>query len=173
MNDRTLATSFGNLFRLLLPQIQLIILFALSIADWASPFFNNVKPQFLLMAVYYWAIYRPTLCSPAYVFALGIGLDLMSSMPVGASAILLVGFQWLIRDQRVFLMGQSYGVIWFAFMVISAIYACLEWCLYALFTLSVPQIDTQIYSVLITIFLFPPMSLLLILTHRFLPVDKN
>lgn len=173
MDERTPFTSFSDILRLLIPQVQLLLFFALSLADWASPFFNNIKPQFLLMAVYYWAIYRPTLCPPAIIFCLGIGLDLLSSMPVGISAILLVGFQWLIRDQRVFLMGQSYGVIWFAFMVISTFYGLFEWLVYALFTLSIPQLETQVYSVMTTIFLFPPISLLLILTHRFLPVDKS
>lgn len=173
MEEEDLFAPLSQMLRLLLPHLQLVLLFALSAADWSVPLLNNVKPQFLLMAIYYWALYRPTIISPAFAFAYGIALDLLASNPVGITAILLITFQWLVRDQRTFLMGQSFLVIWSALAVISIMYEIMQWGLYALFTLSIPAWENSAYSALISILIFPLISLLLNLTHRLLPVDKK
>ena len=132
-----------------------------------------VKPPLVLMAVYYWAIYRPTLLPPSLCFAAGLLMDILSGMPLGINALVLVMTQWIVRDQRRFLMGQPYGTIWAVFGLVSVVSVFLQWGLYGLAQAHWAPILPALGGALLGLFLFPFVTLLLIITHRMLPVASR
>ena len=86
---------------------------------------GEVRPAFMLMAVYYWTILRPT--PPLAVFALGLVLDLLSDYPFGMNAMVLVAVQALTAHNRKFLLGQSFLVIWAGFALFALGAGVLQW----------------------------------------------
>ncbi|MFA5592605.1 MAG: rod shape-determining protein MreD [Micavibrio sp.] len=168
--------SFGWVLRLALAQGVIVFFLLMNVVSFSLPHAGDFKPFFLLMAVYYWAIYRPTMMPYAYTFVLGIILDLLTHMPVGMNALLLLAIQALVRKSRLFLMGQPYIVVWLGFAIVAlcnALGLCLLLSL-ALFELAPMSAFIQmLVATSLSILLFPVISLLLQVVHRALPVAPN
>lgn len=167
--------SLGNvtaLLRLAVPQLLLFLLLILNLMALPIPYAGSVKPMLVMMAVYYWSIYRPTLVPPWLCFGVGLLMDILSGMPPGLNAGILVALQWLVRDQRRFLMGQPYITIWAVFGFVMLVTALAEWVLFGL-ALDWAPIMPVMAAVLLSLFLFPIVTLLLVFTHRLLPVPSR
>ena len=163
------AKGFENGLRLLAPAALFVALFLLSVTALPLPHVGPVKPALLLMIVYYWSIYRPTIMPPWLCFSGGLLLDLISGLPPGVNAALLTLVQMIVRDQRRFLMGQPYITIWAVFALVTALYLMGQWVLYGWVSDGFAPLTPVMVSLLATISLFPVVTLLLIAVHRILP----
>lgn len=166
------AGSLKSLLRFTVPQLLLLLLMLLNLMALPVPYAGSVKPMLVLMAVYYWAIYRPNLMPPWLCFAVGLVMDILTYMPPGLHAFLLVAVQWLVRDQRRFLMGQPYITIWAMFGLVLSATALTEWALFGLLN-DWPPLLPVVATVLLSLFLFPFVSLLLTFTHKMLPTPPR
>lgn len=147
----------------------LAFLFLLNLTALPIPHAGLIKPHLVLMAVYYWAIFRPTLIPTWLCFIVGILLDILSGMPPGLQAFILVLAQSLVRDQRKFLMAQPYISIWAIFGIVAAMGAGVQWMLFGLANnMQWPALMPVAVSVLVTMCLFPIVTMALIATHRLL-----
>lgn len=155
--------------RLAMPYLILALLTTISLAALPIPGAGLAKPYLVLMVVYYWSVNRPTLVPPVLCFGLGLLIDVLSGLPLGLNALVLVAVRWLVSDQRRFLMGQPYVTIWAIFALIALLSAGVQYLLIALVDMAWPPLMPVMTSVLISLFLFPFVSLLLIFSHRFLP----
>lgn len=164
--------SIVGMLRLAVPQVLLLALLLLNLIPLPIPYVGAVKPMFVMMAVYYWSINRPTLMPPWLCFAAGFIMDVMTGMPPGVNAFILVALQWLVRDQRRFLMGQPYIAIWAVFGLIMGATAFLEWLAFGLVLGWTPALPVAA-AVLLTFFLFPLVTMLLVAAHRILPVTSS
>lgn len=170
------STGFDTLtwtLRLILAQVVVIILLALSVISFSIPLTGEVRPHFLLAAVFYWAVYRPTLLPPWYIFILGLIMDTLSDLPLGMNALILVVVHWVVRSQRLYLMGQTFFGLWMGFAVTAFLCASAQWCLFALVTRTIVPAGPSLAGAGMTILLFPLISLLLIAIHRLLPVASK
>jgi len=157
--------------RLSLPFFALLALFMLNVTALPLPSaMGGLKPQLVLMFVYYWAIYRPTLVPPVLCFALGLLMDILAGLPLGMNALILLVVQWLVKDQRRFLMGQPYITIWAVFGLIAGLAASVQWALYGMARLHWAELMPLALGVTASLFLFPFVTMLLIAVHRVLPV---
>lgn len=159
--------------RLALSQTVLLLLVFLNLMTLPPPFESEVRPFLVLMAVYYWAIYRPTLVPPALCFVIGLFMDILSGLPMGLNALCYVAVQWVVRDQRRFLMGQPYTMIWAGFGMVTVMTALLQWGFFSLIHVDASPVLPVAASVLLSLILFPPVSLLLVWVHRQLPVASR
>lgn len=141
----------------------------LNLVSLPLPYAGLMKPHLVLMAVYYWAIFRPTLVPPALCFALGLVMDSLAGLPLGMNAIVLVVVRWLVSDQRRFLMGQPYVTLWAVFGLVMVLSACLEWGLYGLKDMAWTPFPRMMIQAAVSICLFPFVTVLLIAVHRILP----
>lgn len=172
-----LPTDFLNwAARLLLAQGVIILFLLLNVVSFSMPHAGDFKPFFLLMAVYYWAIYRPTVMPVAYTFVLGLVFDQLANLPFGLSALIFVGLQTFVRRSRLFLMGQPYVMVWLGFAVTCFAYTLCFWLLMSLSEFSFASfkaLTQMMIAGLLSIMLFPLASLLLQGVHRLLPVTSN
>jgi len=161
--------------RLSVPQILLIFLLLLSYISLPLPlpYVGMVRPYLVLMGIYYWSVYRPTLVPPVLCFGLGIIMDILSGGFLGLNALVLVAVQWIVRGQRRFLMGQPYTTSWAVFALILIASALAQWGLYGLAHLQWPPLLPVAGSVILSFFLFPFVTLLFVMTHRILPVASR
>jgi rod shape-determining protein MreD len=159
--------------RLAIPQILLALMILLGLLSLPVPYAGSARPALVLMAVYYWAIYRPTLVPPVLCFAAGLLTDILSGMPLGLNALVLVIVQWIVRSQRRFLMGQTYKVLWAIFALVAVLASAATWGLYGLLAMRWPPLAPVAGSAAVSICLFPFVSLLLIYVHKLLPVASR
>ncbi|HTK83915.1 MAG TPA: rod shape-determining protein MreD [Patescibacteria group bacterium] len=167
LNPQTMA-------RLALPQFLLAGLVLLSVLSLPLPYAGSVRPCLVLMAVYYWAIFRPTLVPPFLCFLAGLLMDILSGMPLGVNALVLVAVQWVVRGQRRFLMAQPYKVLWAVFGLVVVLASALTWLLFGIMQRSWAPLPPLAGTAAASFLLFPLVSWILIFVHRTLPaVDSR
>ena len=159
--------------RLVVPQLLLVLFVILSFVTLPLTLLGEAKPYLILMIIYYWSIYRPTLVPPALCFIVGIVIDTLSGMPLGLNAAVFVAVRWVVSDQRRFLTGQPYITVWAAFGVVCSVAAAVQWALYGLVNMQWTGAFTVAMSVGLSLLVFPLISLLLIRIHRLLPVASR
>ncbi len=162
-----------NALRLSVPLLFLAGLFVLSVVSLPLPDIGVARPGLLVMAVYYWSVYRPTLMPPYLCFMAGLLLDFLIGLPLGVNAVILTLVQWIVRDQRRFLMGQAYIVIWLVFALVAFTTQFMQWGMYGLVHMQWAPVLPQILAAVATTLLFPVVTLFLILIHRVLPAVQK
>ena len=165
----TFAERIDTGVRLLAAHCVIALLFIFNIVAISYPLSGPVKAPLFLMAIYYWAIYRPTLMPAWLVFIAGILLDLLSGVPVGLNTIVFMLIQWSVRDQRRFLMGQNFLMIWIGFVVLSVMAGLLQWAMFGLVNWGWPPLTPLWMSTAFGGSIFPFVCVILHLTHKILP----
>ncbi len=111
----------------LVPFVLTALLVMIAAAPVHLPGLGATAPNFALIAVFYWTLYRPRTMPAAAALCLGLWQDVLSGGPPGASAvILLVVHGTAVLQRRVFLT-LSFSVGWLAFGLIAAAAAVMHW----------------------------------------------
>lgn len=156
--------------RLIAPYSLMLILFVLGTISFSFPLGESIHAPLFLMAIYYWAIFRPTLIPPWFVFAAGLMVDLINGIEtVGISALIFVVVQWIVSDQRRYLMGQSFLMIWIGFVIVSSAAMFMNWLIFGILTGGWLPLKPIAFSIIFGVALFPLISILLHATHKILP----
>jgi len=129
----SLARRLDTLARQLLPVSSTLLLVVLSIVPTHAPPLQAIAPSLPLIAVFCWALRRPDLMPPVAAFGIGLFQDLVSGLPVGASALVLLAVHAAVSFQRSFFLDRSFGILWLGFVVIGSGALVLGWLLTCLF----------------------------------------
>ena len=159
--------------RMLVPYAAIFALLILNIVATSYPMTGNIKSPLFLMVIYYWSIYRPTLLPVLVVFLAGCAIDLMGGLPLGLHAFVFIIAQWIVTDQRRFLMAQPFVVIWIGFGLISLVGTLLQWVVLGTLTGGFGPLKPILFSVALGIALFPLVHFLLHWTHKVLPASYH
>jgi rod shape-determining protein MreD len=119
------------------------------------PGYGAVAPDLALMAVFYWAIYRPDLFPAAVAFAVGLVQDALTGTPVGLNALVLLAAYGAIVTQRRFFQNKSFLVVWWAFSLVGLCAALLGWALMSILAVRFVQPMPALFSGLVTVGLYP------------------
>lgn len=164
-------TPLGSVGRWGLTALVILALFLLSTFPFRFAGLGEIRPAFMLMAVYYWTILRPSLLPPPAVFAIGIVLDVLFAYPLGMNAMVFVIAQWVTRGQRKFLLGQPFPVIWAGFALMALGSGVAQWLVFSLFSGTLVPVRPVVVGTLLSVFLFPAAALPLSVAHKAL-VDR-
>ena len=151
----------------------IILLFFLSLVQFALPFAGSVRPSFILVVLYFWAIYRPTLIPAISIFIMGIIYDLFLGYPLALHALFFLSVFWFVKRQRLFFLGQSYIAIWLGFMIATLTYFFLEYLFFSLYLKTFLSIWSVVGSFVLTVLIFPLLSYIFIKFHNFLPAPAS
>lgn len=176
MSQFAIQEFFDWLWRVVLAQTVTILFLLLNIVSLSLPHAGDLKPFFVLIAVYFWSINRPTVMPILYTFCLGLLLDVLSDLPLGVSALILVLIQTIVQRSRLFLLGQPFVAVWIGFMIVSFLYALLFWVLLTVSNLTIFPKETLIEVMIagfLTTLMFPAFSWLLHIIHKLLPTTYN
>ena len=146
---------------------SLLLLSALPLGFWRI---SDIRPAFILMAVFYWAVFYPHLLPPSTAFVLGVFLDLLGGWPLGLNALTLVLVQWMVRGQRKFLLGQRFVVLWAAFTLVAFLTGILQWGVFCLFYWELFAVKSVFVSAGLSGLIFPLVALPLQAAGRALSV---
>ena len=138
----------------------------IGVIAWPLPSFGEVAPPLALIAVYYWAIYRPDLFRPGMAFAIGLLNDALHFLPLGLTALVFVGVHQLVLRQRRFFAGHSFFVVWWGFALTALIAMFAEWALLCIVRWQMFPVLPVLLQTLLAIVIFPLPSWLLIRLQR-------
>jgi rod shape-determining protein MreD len=171
---RTFFQVLNDAVRVAAVYVVLILLTLILMANWALPYFSVLKPQIVLVVVFYWTLYRPTLMPPWMIFVVGLFLDAATpGVPMGTHACSYLLIAGLLKPRRRMLMGQPFMMIWAVFiaaMVVDLLIKCL-----AILAMGAGGLNvvTIVINALSTVLAFPVLLLFLVSVHRLLPPSRG
>ncbi len=86
-----------------------------------------------IIPLFYWAVFRSNALSLGAVFIIGLILDFLSGVPIGAHAFIYVLVFFMSKNQRRFLTGQGFLMMWVYFLCICLGHQILLWLGYLMF----------------------------------------
>ena len=122
---------------------------------------GDVAPRLGVTAVIFWTVYRPDLFGYGSAFFLGIVADLMTGLPLGITALILVMVRHGVLTRRRYFLRKSFHIVWaeYALVVIAA--TVIDWMLAALYLWTNSGLLVHVFQVLLTVALFPGVYWLL------------
>lgn len=160
--------------RVVLAYAVFIFLLLLLLSNWALPYFSVLKPQLLLIVIFYWTLYRPTLMPPWVILAGGLLLDLMNPvMPMGTHAASYLIIASVVKPRRRFMMGQNFMVVWAGFVLAVLIDIAFKWLVLSILTATQLEVSTILLNGFVTVLAFPLLVLVLVTVHRLLPAGRG
>lgn len=141
-----------------IPFVFALLLVLISVAPWRFPGFGTITPFFLLMAVFYWSVYRPDRLPYAATFLLGLVQDVLSGNPMGLTPLVLLLVQGMVISQRRFFVGKSFMVVWWGFMLVAVVAALVGWSIGSVFFGTAMVVSPLGVQVVLTVLLYPPLA---------------
>lgn len=172
-DNRPSLTGALNLVRFSVPYAVIAVLFMMNVITVPYVQDNTLKIPLILMCVYYWSIYRPMLLPSWLVFVMGVILDILTMMPIGLTAFILVVTQKSIIYQRRYLMGQPFIILWAGFVFITVASLGLTWVIFNMMGGMILGLKSIGFAFLLTILSFPFVTILLHATHKVLPSPEQ
>jgi len=140
-----------------LPFVVTFLLILLVATPTRLPGFATIAPQLPLVAIYYWAIYRPDLLRPWMAFALGAVADIVGGTPVGISSLVFLAVIGVAGTQRR-VLGRSFLMAWWGFAMIGAGAVLLEWAMCSLILGALLPPQAAIFQFLMTMAFYPLLA---------------
>jgi rod shape-determining protein MreD len=138
-----------------LPFALTLLLTVLSTVPLGPPRLGPVMPALPVVAVFYWAVYRPDLMPYSATFAIGVVYDSLTGAPMGLSSLVLLTLQGLAGTQRKFFHGKTLAVAWAGFALLAAAAALLAWLLAALYHLYAVPVRALLFQTALTVAVYP------------------
>lgn len=155
--------------RFCVPYTLIFVFWVLDMISLNIPYFQDVQPSFMLMFLFYWSIYRPTLIPSLLVFMMGLMLDLVSGFPVGLHALLFILIQRVITDQRKIFSGQPFWTVLFGYCLVAVFFNLVQYFVFGLIRGDFISYQPVLATIMLSIIFFPFVSLIMHLTHKVLP----
>ncbi len=155
--------------RIVAPFVACLALAILSEVPLYLPGYGAVAPDLLLMGVFYWSIYRPSLLPSAVVFVIGLVQDALVGVPFGVNALVLVLVQGVVTSQRRFFHGKSFVVVWWAFLLVAWCAGTLSWVLMMVLNQALMDPTAGVFQAALTVALYPFFALALAWLQRTAP----
>lgn len=146
--------------------VTLFLLILLNLVKFPLLGDDGGKLSFLLIGIYFWTIYRPTLLPYPLIFASGLLLDFLSGGLVGLYALCFMIVAIIVRGQRRFLLGQSWSVVWAGYCVAVTMVMCIQYLVYSLDSLTILPPVALAFNLVISYLLYPLILPPMILLNR-------
>jgi rod shape-determining protein MreD len=162
----TLGRRLDALSRAAFPTVCTLLLMLLAMAPFGFAGQSMLLPAMTLPCVFFWSLFRPGSMPPPAVFLIGLVLDLLGYLPVGASVLtLLVLHGFAVRWRRV-LVRQGFAVVWLVFAGMAAGAAALLWGLASLLTFRLLPLGPAAFVCVLAVAIYPAVSILFTGAHR-------
>ena len=171
---RSFFAVIGDMIRIGIVYLFLAGLVLLFMSNWVIPYFNILKPEILLTAVFYWALYRPGMMPSWAIFCAGLMLDAMNpGLPFGTHAFGYLLVAGIVRSKRRMLMAQPFIMIWVAFVAAVAVNMTVTWIASELLTSQSLNMRTLGLNAFMSVLCFPVVMPIFVFLHRFLPASRG
>jgi rod shape-determining protein MreD len=153
----------------IVPLLATVVLVLLGAVPTQLPGFESVTPVLSLAAIYFFAIYRPSILPAPAVFGIGLFQDALLGLPFGLSALVLLGVYGVIVVQRNSFRGRPFLIAWAGFAVVMPVAMAVTWAVVSLFSGTLVPPLAVVFQALITIAVYPIVNVVLAALARLLP----
>ena len=154
--------------RHMMPAVTTMFLALLNVVPLGIPALSDVMPVVMMMAVFYWSVYRPDLMPPVVVFFLGLSQDILVGNPTGLMALTLLAVHGVTQTQRQAFLGKPFFVAWLGFAVISAGGFLLMWLITCILAAELLLTPAVVFQFALTTVSFPLAAWVFVRVHRYL-----
>lgn len=168
----TFSKKIEILLRFCATYLLLALFFFMDMISINVPYFEEIRPSFTLMSIFYWSIYRPSILPSWVAFLGGVFFDLISGLPVGLHALLFLLVQRVVTDQRKIFMGQSFFAVFVGYCVVMVGVYGLQWSLFCLVNGLIVPFEPVVGAVILGVVFFPIALLLMNMAHKILPYSS-
>jgi len=154
--------------RNMMPAISMLFLAFLNVIPTGLPAVADVTPLFTMMAVFYWAVYRPDLIPPSVVFCIGLLQDILLGNPVGLLSLTLLGVLGVTLSQRQAFIAKPFVIACLGFAVIATGGFALMWVLTCLLATQFVLTWDIPFQLALTVMSFPIAAWIFVRVHRYL-----
>lgn len=144
--------------RIASPVLVALLLMFLLMVPLRLPNFGTIAPSIALMAVFYWAVYRPELFGPYAVGLLGFVQDALSGAPLGMNALVCLLAYSSVVSQRQLFLAHGFFILWWGYTLTAMIAGLISWSIVSCLNFSMIPFDPVLYQAAVGIALFPPMA---------------
>jgi rod shape-determining protein MreD len=141
-----------------IPGALAISLVLLTLAPMGLPYWNRVAPNFALMSVFYWTIFRPDLMPTWFAFLLGLLLDGVAGGPLGVYALTFTIVRGLSFNQRRVFVGKSFVIGWWGFIVVAVLATLFAWAVISLYHGHLYALRAVLVQLGLTVALYPAVA---------------
>lgn len=153
--------------RRLTPIASCFVMVLLGVMPHGLPHFPTIAPDLTMMAVFYWAIYRPDLLPKWSLILVGLFQDLLSGNLIGLNVAILLIVHYVGLSQRRTFIGKPFVVAWLGFMVLALGTGVFYWLTLAAMSGTITFTHAVLFQYVLTFASFPLMSWLLVRAHRY------
>ncbi len=142
----------------LVPPVVTALLAIVSAVPLDIPDYAIVAPDFVLMSVFHWTLYRPEHLSFLAVFLIGLFFDLLTTAPgapIGVTPLVLLVARWSVSATRKNFVGRDFPFVWLGFALVSAAAGLSIWAIASLLSASMFDLRRCAFQTVLTIALFP------------------
>jgi rod shape-determining protein MreD len=133
----------------------------------------GLTPFSTLCVVCFWSLYRPDVFGAGTTFAIGIVYDALAGLPLGATALVLVLVRQVIVVQQRFFLAWSFAVVWCCFLLLAPAVEIARWAVLSLWWGHPFALQQLALSLLLTVALYPLVSLALTPVLRAIPRSSH
>lgn len=144
----------------------LLVMLFLNVVDIPFMGAESGKLAFLMIGLYFWSVFRPSLLPYPLVFFIGLLLDFLAGGLVGLYALCFMVMVMVVRGQRRFLLGQSWLVIWAGFCVAASVVLLFQVLTYGVAYGTIPPLIPLLLNMLISFFMYPLFLPVMMLLNR-------
>ncbi|GGF01280.1 rod shape-determining protein MreD [Aliidongia dinghuensis] len=142
----------------LVPTAFTLVLAILSVIPVDIPGYAQVTPDYVLMSIYYWTIYRPDHLPYLVVFLVGLLIDLLTFGPPGVTPFALLTVRAIVLTQRKFFVGKNFPILWWGFVLATVAVTLLRWGMGALYSGHLPDPRSFAFQAVLTAAFYPMLS---------------
>lgn len=164
--NQNVWTRLDLVARSLFPIGLTLLLVMAGLVPLGAPGLSPIVPSLGLIAVYYWATYRPDLMPASAVFLIGVIQDLLVGGPLGVGVLVLLLVYAVMSAQRRFVATGSFLLAWAIFAPVAAVAFLLSWLLNCLIVDTLIDPHAAVFQFLTTVGVYPCLAWLFAQAQR-------
>jgi rod shape-determining protein MreD len=123
-------------------------------------------PAVALCCVWFWSLHRPGNLPPPVVFLIGLMMDLLGYLPLGAGVFTLLAVHGVAVALRRSLYHRGFAWIWIAFCGVAVAASLIIWLLVMLLTFRLLSPYPAIFTAILAMAIFPVLGVPFAHAHR-------
>lgn len=149
-----------------MPFVLTVFLLLVSLLPLKLPGLAGVMPPLALMGVFYWGVFRPDLLNGLSAFLIGVAYDLLSGLPLGVSALVMLLAHGFAQSRRRSFLSRGFLIVWTGFALASAGASLLTWLLVSILAGQATNPTPALTQFVLTVLVFPMVARLLGLAQQ-------
>ena len=149
------AEILNGYFRRLLPILTTFVLVLIAFVPTHVPLSHFLRPDFGLICLYFWALYRTDLFGIVSVIAIGLVVDSLSGAPFGMNIMVFVFAYILTLCYNNYVNAKSFMLSWIGFSFVSFLAYVLKWALFSVYYKTFLSFGHIFVTYIVTVLIYP------------------